>query len=149
VTSAGNYVEYEPTERRKDLIRSTLQAELARLARFGIVRVHRSRLVNLKRIVALEWGPSRDFKVRLDTGEVTLGSRRFKPAVAGIADKSQPRGRESDGATAVAPRRADLRISPSRFSGYFGLVLSGCGGRATPQGSNFSFGSGMRSRAAL
>ena len=86
VSSAGNYVEYELTEQRKHLIRATLQAEEARLAPFGIARVHRSRLLNLKRIVALQWRPSGDFEVRLDTGEIILGSRRFKAAVAGITD---------------------------------------------------------------
>lgn len=86
VTSAGNYVEYELTAQRRHLIRTTLQAEEARLAPFGIVRVHRSRLLNLKRIVALQWRPSGDFEVRLDTGETVPGSRRFKAAVAGIAD---------------------------------------------------------------
>ena len=86
VSSAGNYVEYELTEQRRHLIRATLQAEEARLAPFGIARVHRSRLLNLKRIVALQWRPSGDFEVRLDTGETVLGSRRFKAVVAGIAD---------------------------------------------------------------
>ncbi len=86
VTSAGNYVEYELTDQRKHLIRATLQAEEARLAPFGIARVHRSRLLNLKRIVALQWRPSGDFEVRLDTGELVPGSRRFKTVVAGIAD---------------------------------------------------------------
>jgi hypothetical protein len=86
VTSAGNYVEYELTDRRKHLIRATLQAEETRLAPFGIARVHRSRLLNLKRIVALQWRPSGDFEIRLDTGESVCGSRRFKAAVAGIAD---------------------------------------------------------------
>jgi DNA-binding LytR/AlgR family response regulator len=86
VTSAGNYVEYELTDQRKHLIRATLQAEEARLAPFGIARVHRSRLLNLKRIVALQWRPSGDFEVRLDTGEIVLGSRRFKAVAAGIVD---------------------------------------------------------------
>ena len=85
VSSAGNYVEYELTDRRKHLIRSTLRAELSRLAPSGIVRVHRTRLINPKRIVALEWGPSGDFKVRLDSGEVVPGSRRFKSAIEGLA----------------------------------------------------------------
>ncbi len=115
VSSAGNYVGYELTERRKLLIRLTLQAELARLVPFGIARVHRSRLVNLKRIVALEWGPSGDFKVRLDSGEVVLGSRRFKSAVAGIVNKSQPRGRESDGAATVAPSSGGSADLPVRL----------------------------------
>ena len=86
VISAGNYVEYELADQRRYLIRATLQAEEARLAPFGIARVHRSRLLNLKRIVALQWRPSGDFEVRLDTGEIVLGSRRFKAVVAGIAD---------------------------------------------------------------
>lgn len=86
VSSAGNYVEYELTGQRRHLIRATLQAEEARLAPFGIARVHRSRLLNLKRVVALQWRPSGDFEVRLDTGETVPGSRRFKAVVAGIAD---------------------------------------------------------------
>jgi DNA-binding LytR/AlgR family response regulator len=86
VSSAGNYVEYELTGQRRHLIRATLQAEEVRLAPFGIARVHRSRLLNLKRIVALQWRPSGDFEVRLDTGETVPGSRRFKAAVAGITD---------------------------------------------------------------
>ena len=84
VASAGNYVEYQLTEQRCHLIRATLQAQEARLAPFGIARLHRSRLVNLKRIVALEWRPSGDFEVRLDSGETVSGSRRFKAVVAGV-----------------------------------------------------------------
>jgi DNA-binding LytR/AlgR family response regulator len=61
------------------------QAQELRLAPFGIVRVHRSRLVNLKRVVALEWRAAGDFEVRLDSGETYAGSRRFKAAVAAIA----------------------------------------------------------------
>jgi LytTr DNA-binding domain len=85
VSSAGNYVEFQLTEGRSHLIRTTLQAQDARLAPFGIARVHRSRLVNLKRVVALEWRASGDFELRLDSGETVAGSRRFKAAVAGIA----------------------------------------------------------------
>jgi hypothetical protein len=89
VTSAGNYVEYALTGQRSHLIRTTLQAEQTRLAPFGVARVHRTRLVNLNRIVALQWRPSGDFEVRLDTGEIVFGSRRFKAAVAAIADRSK------------------------------------------------------------
>jgi hypothetical protein len=85
VSSAGNYVEFQLTDGRSHLIRATLQAQEARLAPFGIVRVHRSRLVNLKRVVALEWRASGDFELRLDSGETVAGSRRFKAAVGGIA----------------------------------------------------------------
>jgi LytTr DNA-binding domain len=86
VMSAGNYVDYQLTEGRNHLIRSTLQAQETRLASFGFVRVHRSRLINPRRIVALEWRSSGDFDLRLDTGETVAGSRRFKAAVAGIAN---------------------------------------------------------------
>jgi len=84
VASAGNYVEFQLGAQRSHLIRTTLQAQEVRLAPFAIVRVHRSRLVNLKRIVALEWRTSGDFELRLDNGETIVGSRRFKAAVAGI-----------------------------------------------------------------
>jgi hypothetical protein len=84
VASAGNYVEYVLTGGRRHLIRATLQAEEARLARFGLARVHRTRLINLKRVVALEWRPSGDFELKLDTGDVVAGSRRFKAAVASL-----------------------------------------------------------------
>jgi DNA-binding LytR/AlgR family response regulator len=90
LTSAGNYVEYELTEQRRHLIRATLQAEEARLAPFGIARVHRTRLINLQRIVSVQWRPSGDFEVRLDSGEIAFGSRRFKAAVAGITMRSKP-----------------------------------------------------------
>src|SRR5262249_42602587 len=43
--SAGKYVEFRLSNARPHLIRTTLQAQEARLARFGIVRVHRSRLI--------------------------------------------------------------------------------------------------------
>jgi LytTr DNA-binding domain len=85
VTSAGNYVEYRLTGERTHLVRATLQAQEDRLAPLGIVRVHRTRLVNVKRIVALEWRQSGDFEIRLDTGETVACSRRFKTAVAHIA----------------------------------------------------------------
>jgi DNA-binding LytR/AlgR family response regulator len=85
VISAGNYVEFQLTGSRNHLIRTTLVVQEERLAPFGIARVHRSRLVNLRRIVALEWRASGDFELRLDNGEAIAGSRRFKAAVAGIA----------------------------------------------------------------
>jgi hypothetical protein len=84
VSSAGNYVEYALTSGRRHLIRATLRAEEARLSSFGVARVHRTRLVNVKRMVAVKWRPSGDFEVRLDTGEVLAGSRRFKATVAGL-----------------------------------------------------------------
>jgi len=82
--AVSNYVGYQLTGGRNHLVRATLQSQEARLAAAGIVRVHRGRPVNLKRIVALEGRPSGDFEIRLDSGEMIAGSRRFKSAVAGI-----------------------------------------------------------------
>jgi LytTr DNA-binding domain len=84
VTSAGNYVEYVMATGQRHLIRTTLQAEAVRLSRLGIARVHRTRLVNAKRIVAVTWRQSGDFDLRLDNGEAIAGSRRYKAAVAGV-----------------------------------------------------------------
>jgi DNA-binding LytR/AlgR family response regulator len=84
IISAGNYVEYVMVTGERHLIRTTLQAEAARLSRLGIARVHRTRLVNVKRIVAVTWRQSGDFDLRLDNGETMAGSRRYKAAVAGI-----------------------------------------------------------------
>ncbi|MFI5013839.1 MAG: LytTR family DNA-binding domain-containing protein [Hyphomicrobiales bacterium] len=57
-------------------MRGTLTAEEARLLPFGVTRVHRTRLVNLNHVVAVELRPSGDFALRMDTGEVLIGSRR-------------------------------------------------------------------------
>jgi len=84
VTSAGNYVEYVMVTGQRHLIRATLQAEAARLSSLGIARVHRTRLINVQRIVAVIWGASGDFDLRLDNGETIAGSRRYKASVAGI-----------------------------------------------------------------
>jgi DNA-binding LytR/AlgR family response regulator len=84
VTSAGNYVEYVMATGERHLIRTTLQAQAQRLAALGIERIHRTRLVNVRRIVAIAWRKSGDFDLRLDNGETIAGSRRYKAAVAGI-----------------------------------------------------------------
>jgi DNA-binding LytR/AlgR family response regulator len=90
ITSAGNYVEYAMANGRRHLIRTTLQVEAERLAKFGIARVHRTRLVNVSRIAAIAWRPSGDFDLTLDTGEAAVGSRRYKAAVAGIGTSAPP-----------------------------------------------------------
>jgi DNA-binding LytR/AlgR family response regulator len=85
VTSAGNYVEFNlPAGRR--LIRGTLAAEEARLQPFGLVRVHRTRLANLTRVVAIELRPAGDFLLRMDNGDAVAGSRRYKDTVISIRD---------------------------------------------------------------
>jgi cation transport ATPase len=86
VTSAGNYVEYCMADGRTHLIRGTLAAEEARLAPYNIVRVHRTRLISLSRVSALQSGPSGDFELTLDTGQTVSGSRRYRSAVASVVE---------------------------------------------------------------
>lgn len=81
VTSAGNYVEYDVGDRRH-LVRGTLTGEETRLAPYGIVRIHRTRLVNLARVVQVQPTPAGDFTLCLDTGATVAGSRRYREAVA-------------------------------------------------------------------
>jgi hypothetical protein len=84
ISSAGNYVEYALAGGRNHLVRGTLAAEEARLTRFNIVRVHRTRLVNLSRVTGLRAGSNGDFELTLDTGQAISGSRRYRDAVASI-----------------------------------------------------------------
>jgi hypothetical protein len=81
VGSAGNYVEYVLADGKRHLIRGTLNAEEARLVPLGIVRIHRTRLINLKRAVSITPRSSGDVDVRLDTGEVVVCSRRYRDRV--------------------------------------------------------------------
>jgi hypothetical protein len=83
VTSAGNYVEFALAGQHH-LIRGTLAAEEARLKPFGFSRVHRTRLVNTERIVAIEQRPNGDFVLRMDTGDTIAGSRRYRDGIAAI-----------------------------------------------------------------
>ncbi len=84
IGSAGNYVEYGMADGRTHLVRGTLAAEEARLTKFRIVRVHRTRLVNLSRVTGLKPGTNGDFELTLDTGKAISGSRRYRDAVASI-----------------------------------------------------------------
>jgi DNA-binding LytR/AlgR family response regulator len=83
VTSAGNYVEFALPDARH-LIRGTLAGEESRLKPFGFVRIHRTRLVNVTRVVAIETRSNGDFVAKMDTGEMIAGSRRYRDAVAAI-----------------------------------------------------------------
>jgi DNA-binding LytR/AlgR family response regulator len=83
VTSAGNYVEFALPDARH-LIRGTLAGEESRLKPFGFVRIHRTRLINVTRVVAVETRSNGDFVAKMDTGEMIAGSRRYRDAVAAI-----------------------------------------------------------------
>jgi hypothetical protein len=84
IGSAGNYVEYCMADGRTHLVRGTLAGEETRLTKFNIVRVHRTRLVNLSRVTGLKAGPNGDFELTLDAGQAVSGSRRYRDAVASI-----------------------------------------------------------------
>jgi len=84
ISSAGNYVEYSLAGGVNHLVRGTLAAEEARLTPFNIVRVHRTRLVNLARVSGFKAGPNGDFELTLDSGQTISGSRRYRTAIASI-----------------------------------------------------------------
>jgi DNA-binding LytR/AlgR family response regulator len=84
VSSAGNYVEYSLANGSSHLVRGTLAAAEAELARFKLARVHRTRLVNLARVTAVELKPSGDFELSCDNGQMIQGSRRYRSAIAGF-----------------------------------------------------------------
>ena len=86
LSSAGNYVEYRLAGGASHLVRATLAKEEPRLKPFGIVRVHRTRMVNLHRVVGVTPRPSGDFELRLDNGDTVVGSRRYRSAIGRLAD---------------------------------------------------------------
>jgi LytTr DNA-binding domain-containing protein len=90
VASAGNYVEYCLAGGERHLIRATLVAEEERLGPCGLVRVHRTRLVNVRRITRVTTRPAGGFEVALDTGEVIAGSRRYRQSVLDLGQGGAP-----------------------------------------------------------
>jgi DNA-binding LytR/AlgR family response regulator len=87
ISSAGNYVEYSLADGRNHLVRGTLAATETELARFGLARIHRTRLANLDRVTAVASKPSGDFELTFDTGQSVVGSRRYRNAIASIETK--------------------------------------------------------------
>lgn len=81
VTSAGNYVEVHLADGRKPLMRAALSAVEAELAAQGLVRTHRSWLVNAARVTGLTPEGSGDWTVELGGLQAPL-SRRFPDALA-------------------------------------------------------------------
>ena len=90
ISSAGNYVEYSLADGRNHLVRGTLAAAESQLARYNLARVHRTRLVNLDRVKAVELKPSGDFELTFDTGQTVAGSRRYKNAIASLERVTAP-----------------------------------------------------------
>ncbi|MET4682467.1 LytTR family DNA-binding domain-containing protein [Brevundimonas faecalis] len=78
--SAGNYVEFVLVDGRRPLMRVTLAAVEAELARCGFVRTHRGWLVNSARMTGLRPEGSGDWTVELGDFEAPL-SRRYAEAL--------------------------------------------------------------------
>jgi hypothetical protein len=88
VEAAGNYVELHLRDRGV-LRRQTLSAIERELADVGFVRIHRSRLVNRRHVLATETNDSGDFTVTLTDGRKVSGSRRWRGALERLARTEQ------------------------------------------------------------
>ena len=81
VTSAGNYVEFVLADGRRPLMRAPLSRLEAELAPHGLLRTHRSWLVNAARVSELRPESSGDYRVIVGGVEAPV-SRRFRAALA-------------------------------------------------------------------
>ena len=77
VNAEGNYVRVR-MDGGSHLIRGALTKWEALTAPHGIRRIHRSALVNVRRVRATRSVNAKDFEVTLDDGSVVRGSRRYK-----------------------------------------------------------------------
>ena len=80
VTAAGNYAEFILTDGRRPLMRTTLAKLEAELAPLGLIRTHRSWLINPAHLTALEPDGSGDWTVELGAIRAPL-SRRYPAAL--------------------------------------------------------------------
>ena len=80
VEAAGNYVNLHIGKRLFPL-RDTMAGMERRLSNLGFVRIHRSHIVNLNRILDIEPMDSGDCQVSLDNGDTIKGSRRYREAL--------------------------------------------------------------------
>ena len=80
VQAAGNYVELH-VGRERHLVRETLKRFEARLDPRRFVRVHRSMLVNLDRIQALDPGDHGEYRITLSDGRRLRAARGFSRAL--------------------------------------------------------------------
>jgi hypothetical protein len=81
VRSAGNYVEFQLSDGRRPLMRTSLNGLHDMLKNAGFVRTHRSWLVNVDRVTGLRPEGSGDYAIELGDIEAPL-SRRFPAALA-------------------------------------------------------------------
>lgn len=87
--ASGNYVNLHVRGHDYPL-RSTLAGIQARLDPAVFVRVHRSYLVNLGRVVSIEPQDSGDASLHMEDGQVLPCSRRYLPALRGVAAEGRP-----------------------------------------------------------
>lgn len=87
--AAGNYVNLHVRGHDYPL-RSTLAGIEARLDPAVFVRIHRSYLVNLGRVVSIEPRDDGDATVHMDDGSTLPCSRRHLPALRGAAAEGRP-----------------------------------------------------------
>lgn len=80
IGAAGNYVELHRAGRRH-LYRSPISRLVGRLDPRRFVRIHRSVVVNVERVRAMQPTPQGDWRLRLDNGEELRLSRRYRDAL--------------------------------------------------------------------
>jgi len=86
VESQGNYVNLY-VGKTVEFIRESMINLEKRLEPFGFVRIHRSTIVNLKRITSLKQTSGGDFKLILDNGKTLKLSRRYRHNIETILGK--------------------------------------------------------------
>ena len=82
VRAAGNYIEFALEDGSRPLMRGSLSSVESALAAHGLVRTHRSWLVNATRLCRLEAVGSGDYRLGLPNGLDAPLSRRFPVALA-------------------------------------------------------------------
>jgi len=81
VRSAGNYAEFLLTDGRRPLMRATLTQLTDELSAHGLLRTHRSWLINQTHVRGLEPEGSGDYEITLSDGTKAPLSRRFPDAL--------------------------------------------------------------------
>lgn len=90
VRSAGNYAEFLLADGRRPLMRATLTQLAGKLGACGLVRTHRSWLVNHAHVRGLTPEGSGDYAISLSDGSGAPLSRRFPDALAQLRQGPQP-----------------------------------------------------------
>lgn len=84
VKSAGNYVEYELSDKRMLLVRAAMQKTAEELRSFGFVRTHRSWLVNKYAVSEVLPRDSGEIEIKMKGGRAIPVARRYRTSA--IAD---------------------------------------------------------------